>query len=138
LIADGTHSDTTSERSVLDIDHVELLFATESIRSNEGADAGSSEGKVGVDDSTLLLILGAQSAIKRGPEHPQEDSTDHGKGVRVVDSSVVAITFCGSRSDYKGEGQAYMTGRNSTNVYECFFFPTTKRKKEQETTKGAF
>jgi len=115
-VSGGTDGDTTSESSVLDVDHVEFLTGAEDGGADEGHDAGAAESDDGVDAGAVLLVASGEGAVKGGPEHPEEDGTDHGEEVRVLGGGGGGLLVLDGLGDTFGGGvlvQARETPRDT-------------------------
>jgi len=103
----AAHSDTTSEGGVLDVDHAELMLLAEEDGESEGHHASSAKGEDGVDDSTVLDGAGrGKNSVEAGPEHPQEDGTDHGKEIRHAAGNAELVVALVLAANDKSDGKA--------------------------------
>lgn len=79
--------DTSSQSSVKNDFHLELSMSNSADGSRSQSTGG--DGENGVDNNTLLLVLTGKSSVETGPEHEEEDSTNHSYSLRKVTSRVV-------------------------------------------------
>jgi hypothetical protein len=90
-IASSAHHNTTSKGSIKQHFHFNLAFTDPSAYVDRG-ESGGGDAEHCVDNCAVLGHADTQDTIERGPEHEQENTTNHGGNLLLV-SSFHLFTF---------------------------------------------
>ena len=71
--------------------HVEPALLLDQGGKCESSDTARSESEISVDDRPMPIHAGKAARVETGPENPQEQGSDHGEQIRVVDGSLFSV-----------------------------------------------